>query len=671
MKRISFISILFILSIPFQARTVDTWSDTWVCDDELGRPVASADAGVEREGIDSSAIFGIFYYVWHGCHGAEVKDNTLLLAANPENPSWGSPGQFHWGGRPALGYYQGGNRFVVAKHMQMLADAGIDFWFFDVTNGWTYDENVKVVMEEIDRRSALGLKTPKLAYLTASGTADVVRHLYETFYSKPEYDKYWFTWDGKPLLLTNESGFKSLPDTIRNRFTARYSWAWQHGNDQWPWLARYPQQAGYTTKNGLRVTEQITIATASAPDGMHKGKSYHDGAEPQVDKYGVCTETPYGLFAQEQWQQAFKVHPPLVMLTQWNEWMAQRFLVKNANELYLTRPGAEKKIGETYFVDVYNQEFCRDIEPSSEPLIRDNYYLQMVSNVRKYRGVRNIPVPTVSKTIDIAGDFSQWDDISPKFTDEPGDVKYNKEDVQEEETRRRSTNDIVLSRVTKDADSLYFYVKVDNTYFYSNSYSGNYWMTLLLNTDCNYRTGWHGYKYMVRNLRGSTMLYRYNESDSTWTDVTKVHYKRRGGEMMLAIGRKDVRLADDRDFDFKWIDNIPSNRTDILQFIYDGDVAPNGRFNYRYKGSNLTTAVSSGRTGRKEPRVENGILQYHTAKKNPVLIDIYNMEGHCVKTIRQKGSKGTYREKLSLPRGIYLMKYSISGRKGTKKFRTN
>lgn len=660
-----------MLCISFHAQTIDTWSDTWVCDDELGRTVASADAGVEREGTDSSALFGMFYYVWHGQHGAEVKDNTLLVAANPENPAWGDPGQFHWGGRPALGYYKGGNSFVVAKHMQMLADAGIDFWFFDVTNGWTYDDNVKVVMAEIDRRSMLGLKTPKLAYLTASGTANVVRHLYETFYSKPEYDKYWFCWDGKPLLLTNESGFKSLPDTIRNRFTARYSWAWQHGNNQWPWLARYPQQAGYTTKNGERITEQITIATASAPDGMHKGKSYHDGAEPQVDKYGVCSETPYGLFAQEQWQQAFKVHPPLVMLTQWNEWMAQRFLVKNQNELYLTRPGAEKKIGETYFVDVYNQEFCRDIEPSSEPLIRDNYYLQMVSNVRKYRGVRNIPVPTVSKTIDVDGDFSQWENISPDYLDEPGDTKYKKEDAQEVEARRRSSNDIVLSRVTKDADSLYFYVKVNNTYFYTDSYAGNYWITLLLNTDCNYRTGWYGYKYMVRTLRGKTTLCRYNEVDSVWTDISKVHCKRSGGEMMFAIGRKDVRLAEDRDFDFKWIDNIPSAGTDILQFIYDGDVAPNGRFNYRYKGSNLTTAVSSGRIGKKEPYFADGILQFHTTKKTSVSIDIYNVEGQTVKTIRQTGSIGTYREKLDLPHGIYLMKYSIAGRKGTKKFKTD
>ena len=34
--------------------------------------------------------------------------------------------------------------------------------------------------------------------------------------------------------------------------------------------------------------------------------------------------------------------------------------------------------------------------------------------------------------------------------------------------------------------------------------------------------------------------------------------------------------------DFKWADNIP-NGGDILDFLDHGDVAPNGRFNYRYE----------------------------------------------------------------------------------------
>lgn len=119
-------------------QSVDVMSDTWVCCDGLGRNVASSDMGVSRAKKDTACRVGMFYYVWHGQHGAEVKDITRLLEKNPDSPAWGAEGQFHWGSKPALGYYSGGDRFIVAKHMQMLTDAGIDFYFFDVTNAFTY-----------------------------------------------------------------------------------------------------------------------------------------------------------------------------------------------------------------------------------------------------------------------------------------------------------------------------------------------------------------------------------------------------------------------------------------------------------------------------------------------------------------------------------------------------
>ena len=147
-------------------QNVDVMSDTWVCCDGLGRNVASSDMGVSRAKKDTACRVGMFYYVWHGQHGAEVKDITRLLEKNPDSPAWGAEGQFHWGSKPALGYYSGGDRFIVAKHMQMLTDAGIDFYFFDVTNAFTYDAQVQVVIDEIDRRTSLGLPSPKLAFLS-------------------------------------------------------------------------------------------------------------------------------------------------------------------------------------------------------------------------------------------------------------------------------------------------------------------------------------------------------------------------------------------------------------------------------------------------------------------------------------------------------------------------
>ena len=169
------------------------------------------------------------------------------MEADPVNPAWGSVNQFHWGGKPAMGYYTGGDRFIVAHHMQQLMDAGIDFYFFDVTNAFTYDAQVQVVMDEIDRRMKLGLKYPKLAFLLHSSSEKTSLHLYEKWYkNKPENDHYWFYWNGKPLMMMDYEARKTCDAAVRNHFTLRGSWAWEEGEDKWPWLAYYPQNYNFS-----------------------------------------------------------------------------------------------------------------------------------------------------------------------------------------------------------------------------------------------------------------------------------------------------------------------------------------------------------------------------------------------------------------------------------------
>lgn len=558
--------------------------DTWVAVDGLGRTVASADAGAPlRNPADTSAI-GMFYYVWHGHHGKETKDLTKLLAKNPEKPDFGPYMAFHWGGEPWLGYYVGGDKFVIAKHMQWLMDAGMDFYFFDVTNQEVYPEQIKAVMAEVDRRAALGLKTPKLVFTVNSGPANTVQKIYDLFYSKPEYDKYWYMWQGKPLIFANIAKCKKLSKKVIDRFTWRFSWAWMEGKNpnEWAWLETYPQQPGWTLDAaGQKKIEQISVSTAQHPTtGI--GKSYHNGAEPPVDKYGLCKETPYGLYFQEQMKQALKVHPPVLLVTQWNEWIAMRFKTEKSG---LVRPGGFKATpDETFFVDVYNQEFNRDIEPSKESLIRDNYYMLFCSEMRKYRGVEAMPVPTAKKTIKINGKFDQWNGVTPEFADEPGDAFYTSATAQSPASLLRSTNDIVLAKVATDNKNLYFYVKTNDKLVEAND--STLWLTLLVNADCNYDTGWNGYNFMVTPYaNGKMALKRY--VGGKWTVVKTLKWKRDDKEVMVEVPKKLMGMYGNTDFDFKWVDNVPKSLTDIMLFYSDGDVAPNTRFNYRYKGSKL------------------------------------------------------------------------------------
>ncbi len=628
------------------AQGVDVMSDTWVCCDGLGRNVASSDQGVTRAQKDTACRVGMFYYVWHGQHGEEVKDITRLLEQNPESPAWGAEGQFHWGGKPALGYYKGGDRYIVAKHMQMLVDAGVDFYFFDVTNAFTYDDQVQVVLDEIDRRTRLGLPAPKLAFCCHSGTANVVTHLYNKWYKDAANDKYWFYWNKKPLILIDAAAKSQIAADIRKHFTMRHSWAWDEGEDKWPWLAYFPQKLNYSRETGRTVYEQMTVATAMHPSSKI-GKSYHGGGEPAVDKYGLTSETPYGRFFAEQMNQAVSRHPKVLMLTQWNEWMAQRFLVKSEGELAYTRPGAQKTIGESYFVDVYNQEFNRDIEPSSEPLIRDNYYLQMVSGLRRYRGVSKIPVPTVCHTIDTSAGFAQWADITPEFLDEPGDVEYTSSTAMPAACLKRASVDIVACKVSRDADSLYLYARATKYIPTVLRTSPTDYMSVLLNVDADYTTGWEGYDFRISRRGATPWLMRWDADSKEWKDVVQVTCVKAGCEMMYAVARADVQMAKDVDFDFKWIDNTPLLTTEILDFIPNGDCAPNGRFNYRYKGSLLPTSIQ-GTPASAADGTSSGVC------------GIYTIDGRYVASVRGHFTRGQL-PSLALPHGTYIAHFGVGG----------
>lgn len=634
----------------------DTRPDTWVAVDELGRTVASSDGGVDRAKKDPNTTIGMFYYVWHGAERATNKDITELLKANPDNPDWGPVDYFHWGSKPWLGYYRGGDRYVVARHMQMLVDAGVDFIFLDNTNAQVYLEPTRVILDELKRRRELGLKYPRVAFMVNAEQAQTVNRIYNFFYrNKPKNDIYWFYYEGKPLIFAKQSEMNK--DEVKDFFTFRYSWAWMRGQKEkeWAWLENYPQKPGWCyDANRNKKTEQMSVSVAQHAT-TKIGKSYHNGKQPAIDKYGMCAETAQGLYFQEQWNEAIRVHPPLVMVTQFNEWIAQRFLVTSSN-LNDTRPGATKKVGESYFVDVYNAEFSRDLEPSTHPKIRDNYYLQMVSNARKYRGVEKIPVPTRSLTIDINGSFDQWDEETLEFLDDKGDCGFVSEEAMSPSTLDRLANDIIRCKVTKNKDTYFFYVETREPI--SDPATTPLWMKLLLNTDGSYSTGWYGYNYIVRkNATGDYVLQRNSLAGSyTWNTVEKVNYRVEGCKMMLAIPRKSLNdYGKEIDIDFKWADNTPDGAPDIMRFISDGDCAPNGRFNYRYKGSEVVGvgAVESPLASSAQPAVitGQGTLTVNVPEADATMaVTVVDPLGRTVAT-------GIAGETISLPAGLYIVSW--------------
>ena len=643
--------------------TWDTYSDTWVAQDELGRTVQTSDNGLSIP--QQNRTIGMFYYICNGPHGTEgdpIYDITEILKATPSNPQFGPKDKPHWWARPWLGYYDNSDAFVINKHLQMFVDAGIDLLFFDVTNAFTYDDTVRLIMKIIDARTSAGLKSPKLCYTVNAGATNVVRHLYNNFYSNPENKKYWYYHLGKPLMLVNIDALSDLEANIKNHFTTRHCWAWMDYSkpNKWGWVEYYPQGNGWTyDAKGNKVIEQISVATAQHAS-TKVGKSYHGGAQPSIDKYGVCADTPKGLYFEEQWSQAHKTNPPLVMITQFNECMAARFIAETSGALGSIRPGGAQVIGESIFVDLYNAEFNRDIEPSTHPLIRDNYYLQMVSHIRQYKGVRTIPTPVEAVSIRAGLSFDLWNNIYPEYRDDKGDVihrstlGFQKVAHMENTTGR---NDIVVSKVTKDKKYISFYVRTaeDITDFDTS----DQWMMLFINRDCNYSTGWYGYDYAIMKDNGNYCVMKNSGNKYSWTRVAEAPFDVQGNQMIVTIEKSWAELDGDVDFDFKWADITPAN-PDILDFIDKGDVAPNGRFNYRYKGSaiNSSGTIPTGIESVKEDtrdlnitirRIGGNDVTITTDK--PSIAYIYTLSGMLISQ-----HPFHYETTITLPAGLNILK---------------
>ncbi len=139
-------------------------------------------------------------------------------------------------------------------------------------------------------------------------------------------------------------------------------------------------------------------------------------------------------------------------------------------------------------------------------------------------------------------------------------------------------------KVARDNANVYFYVRTRDPI---TEPAGENWMFLLIDTDHDHRTGWEGYDLIINRARPTADMctIEQNIGGWKWKTIGTARLIRRGRKMQIEIPRQflgpaagNAKLA----FDFKWADNVTCNG-DILQFLTTGDVAPNGRFNYRYQ----------------------------------------------------------------------------------------
>jgi hypothetical protein len=558
--------------VPASGGASDLLSDTWVATDALGRQLPGKSVcGPPRQ----NRTVGIFYFLWLGQHGTSGPyDITQLLAANPTSPAWGPENAFHHWGQSELGYYLSDDEWVIRRHCHLLVDAGVDVLCFDVTNAFTYTSNYMLLCSVLSQIRAEGGRTPQICFLTNSYSAAVVQTLYNDLYSKNLYPDLWFRWQGKPLIMSKPDG---LSEPILSFFNFRQSWAWSqgwfaNGYHKWPWLDNYPQDYGWDTPG---VPEEVPVSVAQHPT-TNIGRSYHNHAQPDP----AHLQTEQGLCLAEQSERALQLDPQFLFITGWNEWVAQRSL-SDGSQWFL---GRQLPAGESYFIDEYSQEYSRDIEPMKAGHT-DDYYYQMMSLIRRFKGVRELEQASAPKTILIDAAFADWDSVQPEYWDTIYDTTVrNHAGWGSAGTYTNSTgrNDFVRLKVTYDADNVYFYAETRGTI---SSRTGANWMLLYIDADHNHDTGWEGYDYLVNstvNSSSSTTL-KVNTGGYNWSLVTNVSYRVSGNKMEIKLPRANLGIAGTTDlmFDFKWADNIQTPG-DIISYCISGDTAPNRRASYRF-----------------------------------------------------------------------------------------
>ena len=579
----------------------DVLSDTWVSVDDEGR----VSGYVGKPATDKKV--GIFYFLWHdGTSDQPIYDHTKAFMeggadALIEVIQSGPLGFAHYWAEPYFGYYQSNDEWVIRKHAMQLTAAGVDFIYIDATNGLTYAKNYMAILKVWSEMRAEGYDTPQIAFHcgnTDSNARASFAEIWNNLYSKGIYEELWFKYEGKPLVFMPRSVYTGLSKEQKEFINYRQSWAvvtdadtWYYdskGRDCWPWATFYPQKPGLS---GTGELEQMVVMCgfwANGSFGTNAGRSYAGGVQPPslgLSDFSFSlleTATGKGLAFEEQFDYAIEQDPGIIMLTGWNEWWAGRWETDDPDSLIANTyvPTNDDRWIRSYYWDAFNPEYSRDIEPV-KGLFNDNYYYQMVQNIREYKGSRAPLAAFGQRPIDMAGVQSQWDIVGPEYRDYVGDTAHRDHMSyvgQLHYTNTTGRNDLATAKVSRYGDDVWFYIEcaADIT-----SPEGTNWMNLFINADCQQEMGWYGYDYVINRDRdgGTCSIQRFADGKWEMTEVGRADYTVNGRYMVVKLDAKALGLGDT--FDFKWADNSVDSG-DIMQFIDLGDTAPNDRFNYRY-----------------------------------------------------------------------------------------
>ena len=583
---------------------------TWTATDALDRTTAdNAAAGDPNE----QRYVGLFYFLcWVGA-GQVVQDNTKLYLEMGHRDAKKyieeNGGEAYWA-EPYFGYYRNTDTWVYRKHAYMLEEAGVDFIFLDVSNAEVFISGHTALFDTWLSMRRQGIDTPQIVFFngdTPSTFQSNMTTLFTTVYADENWEKYqelFFLWEGKPLVFGNYTGLSGqIKKKVDEKFTVRGSWAWIDQNNYWSWIQEYiydtttgsaAMQNGGWGRDADGKIESLSIAMGHHPP-MNKGRSFVNGIQPKTSSMGFkdVERAGLGLGYASQFNAMQKLigdnveknQPFVLMITGWNEWIAGCFHTDAPANM-------AGSTAEFQYVDQFNCEYSRDGEPMRNQDgygIGDNYYYQMVDQIRRYKGIDATPVADDQTTIDIY-DLSSWDGIDLAYMDSLYDIEHRNSisyDPHYRYINNTGRNDLDYAKVSQDENNLYFLIKTSSDIIIDTDKT---WMNLYLDIDKDVTTGWEGYDYVLNRDRDSFVVTVEKFKDNTFeTEVIGgAYYYLEGCCMAIRLSKQVIGIDGKLDgMTFKWADNSVDNG-DPMAFMDLGDTAPDNRFGFVYKCESYT-----------------------------------------------------------------------------------
>jgi hypothetical protein len=468
----------------------------------------------------------------------------------------------------------------------MFINAQVDYLCIDATNLIVYTASTKLLFDLLLKYHRQGFKIPKVAFYTNSNSGRAVDKIYDEFYRSGDYGDVWFYLNSnKPLIIgvTHDSngasdqygpGFNDwVSPAMLDFFDVRESqWPNMAFNDNGiPWMDwHYPQRQHLTSKSMAIPVAQHSHSRISASFKDPESHRGYNNNTQQIEDYRE------GRSFQDMWDTALRVNteqPGVInnyLVTSFNEWMAIKL------------PNAGAQYG-WQFVDVYNTEYSRDIEMMKGGY-NDNFYLQLVENIRKLKMTDYVEYQKNTLDIDINSNSPKayWKLAKASYVDLAGDaIKRNFRGAAGSVwyTDNSARNDIKNVKVAHNNDNVFFYIETEADLTVYQEGDSKYMNILLKTADTD--KNFAGYNYVInRTISGNQASIEVSDGGYNFHEVGKASITIKGNILQVAIPRNLIGLVNPS-FEFKVTDNI-TNPEDIMDYYVSGESVPLGRLSYAY-----------------------------------------------------------------------------------------